>query len=207
MHFSKEVVVCPWEKKPDVELVDPTGELLTIYLDVTLPALHQEAIKSRIDVFSRARAVKNKSYPRKDEHGRLLTESSCLQFNLTSMGGLCDEGHEFLRVCRKRNPEKTKHLIDVLVTQHSRWVASRMRRALFGQATSSAVESSDHEQQHVSAQCTRTTDFKTQPVKSSSRNTAGSMKRLKAAFFNSIETPRVDSQMGQDGEIFSPSPS
>ena len=42
---DKEVVVRPWEKKPDVELVDPTGELLTIYLDVTLPALHQEAIK------------------------------------------------------------------------------------------------------------------------------------------------------------------
>ena len=57
---DKEVVVCPWDKKPDVELVDPTGELLTIYLDVTLPALHQEAIKSRTDVFKRARAVKNK---------------------------------------------------------------------------------------------------------------------------------------------------
>ena len=39
------------------------------------------------------------------------------------------------------------------------------------------------------------------------RNTAGSMKRLKAAFFNSIETPKVDSQIGQDGEIFDPSPS
>ena len=48
---------------------------------------------------------------------------------------------------------------------------------------------------------------RTQPVKSGSRNTAGSMKRLKAAFFNSIETPRVDSQIGQDGEIFDPSPS
>ena len=57
---DKEVVVCPWEKKPDVELVDPTGELLTIYLDITLPALHQEAIKSRTEVFKRARAVKNK---------------------------------------------------------------------------------------------------------------------------------------------------
>jgi hypothetical protein len=88
---DKEVVVCPWEKKPDVELVDPSGELLTIYLDVTLPALHQEAIKSRTEVFKRARSVKNKSYPRKDENGRLLTESSCLPFILTSMGGLCEE--------------------------------------------------------------------------------------------------------------------
>ena len=41
---DKEVVVCPWEKKPDVELKDPSGELLTLYLDITLPALHQEAI-------------------------------------------------------------------------------------------------------------------------------------------------------------------
>ena len=121
------------------------------------------------------------------------------------MGDLCEEGHEFLRVCRKRNPEKTKHLIDVLVTQHSRWVASCMRRALFGQATSSAVESCDHEQQQVSSQCARTTGFRTQPVKNSFRNTAGSMRLRKAAFSNSIETPTVDSQIGQDGEIFPPS--
>ena len=141
---DKEVVVCPWEKKPDVELVDPSGELLTIYLDITLPALHQEAIKSRTDVFKRACAVTNKSYPRKDEHGRLLTESSCLPFILTSMGGLCEEGHEFLRVCRKRNPEKTQHLIDVLVAQHSRWVATRIRRAFW--------TSCDHERQKVSSQ-------------------------------------------------------
>ena len=61
--------------------------------------------------------------------------------------------------------------------------------------------------QQVSLQCTRATGFRTQPVKSSSRNTAGSMKRLKSAFFNSIENSKVDSQIGQDGEIFHPSPS
>ena len=43
---SKEVVVAPWFKKPDVELFDASGKLLTIYLDVTLPALHQEAVTS-----------------------------------------------------------------------------------------------------------------------------------------------------------------
>ena len=58
---DKEVVVCLWEKRADVERVDRTGELLTIYLDVTLPVLHQEAIKSRTEVFKHARAVKNKS--------------------------------------------------------------------------------------------------------------------------------------------------
>ena len=34
------VVVCPWEKKPDVELKDPTGELLSLYLDIILPGQH-----------------------------------------------------------------------------------------------------------------------------------------------------------------------
>ena len=151
--------------------------------------------------------MKTEQNPRKDEHGRFLTESSCLPFILTSMGGLCEEGQELLRVCRKRNPEKTKHLIDVLVTQHSRWVASRMRRSLFGQATSTAVETCDHEQQQLSSQCARTAGFRAQSDKNSSRNTAGSMRRLKAAFPNSIETPKVGSQIGQDGEIFPSSPS
>jgi hypothetical protein len=64
---SKEVVVAPWFKKPDVELVDASGELLTIYLDVTLPALHQEAILSR----EKCTAAREK---RRQEHirGRIL---------------------------------------------------------------------------------------------------------------------------------------
>ena len=49
------------------------------------------------------------------------------------MGGLCTEGHEFLRVCKKKNIEKTQHMIDVLITQHARWTARRIKRALFGQ--------------------------------------------------------------------------
>ena len=165
-----------------------------IYLDVTLPALHQEAIKSRTEVFKRARSIKNKSYPRKDENGRLLTESSCLPFILTSMGGLCEEGHEFLRVCRKRNPEKTKHLIDVLVTQHSRWVASRLRRSLFGQATSIP-------------QVPRTCDHKHTQVYKQSRKVSGKMTRLKAAFSDSGGPVAVESRVGQDGDIFPSLPS
>ena len=50
------------------------------------------------------------------------------------MGGLCSEGHEFLRICKKRNPVAAHHMIDVLVTQHSRWTARRLHRALFGQS-------------------------------------------------------------------------
>ena len=69
---SKEVVVAPWFKKPDVELFDASGELLTIYLDVTLPSLHQEAVTSREQVYEKARQAKAKAYPRKDSSGRLL---------------------------------------------------------------------------------------------------------------------------------------
>ena len=131
---SKEVVVAPWFKKPDVELFDASGELLTIYLDVTLPALHQEAITSREEIYENARQVKAKAYPRKDSSGRLLSENFCVPFILTSMGGLCDEGHDFLRLCRKRNKGATMHLLDVLVTQHAKWTAKRVRRGLFGQS-------------------------------------------------------------------------
>ena len=56
------------------------------------------------------------------------------------MGGLCDEGVEFLRLCNKRNPEKAQHLQDVLVTQHARWTARRIRRALFGQSLPRQIE-------------------------------------------------------------------
>ena len=131
---SKEVVVAPWFKKPDVEFFDASGELLPIYLDVTLPALHQEAITSREEIYDNARKLKAKSYPRKDSAGRLQNESFCLPFILTSMGGLCEEGHEFLRLCKKRNKGATLHLLDVLVTQHAKWTANRLRRGLFGQS-------------------------------------------------------------------------
>merc|ERR1712118_59218 len=58
----------------------------------------------------------------------------CLPFILTSVGGLCEEGHEFIRLCKKRNKGATMHLLDVLVTQHAKWTAKRIRRGLFGQS-------------------------------------------------------------------------
>jgi hypothetical protein len=120
-------------KKPDVEYFDASGELLTIYLDITLPALHQEGITYREEVYENARQLQAKAYPRKDSAGRLLNYSFCLPFILTSMGGLCEEGHEFLRLCKERNKGATAHLLDVLFTQHAEWTAKRIRRGLFGQ--------------------------------------------------------------------------
>ena len=52
----------------------------------------------------------------------------------------------------------------------------------------------------------KTTGFGAELVKNSCRNTAGSMRRLKPAFSNIIETT-ADSQRGQDGEIFPAPPS
>ena len=101
---------------------------------MTLPALHQEAITSREKVFDNARKAKAKAYPRKDASGRLLTESACIPFILSSMGGLCKEGHQFLKICKKKDPVATLRMIDVLVTQHSKWTARRVRRSLFGQS-------------------------------------------------------------------------
>ena len=73
MHFgfiaSKDVVVAPWFKNLLGDLRDSSGELLTIYLDVTLPALHQEAIVSCDEVYNNARKAKAAAYPRKDSSG------------------------------------------------------------------------------------------------------------------------------------------
>ena len=68
----KEVVVAPWTKKPDVEIIDPSGEFLNIYLDITLPALHQNASKTQDSVYKTARTAKTKQYPHKDHQGRLI---------------------------------------------------------------------------------------------------------------------------------------
>ena len=43
-------------------------------------------------------------------------------------------------------------MIGVLVTQHSKWIAGRIRRALFGQTTSSEVASTDYDWQKELAQ-------------------------------------------------------
>ena len=53
---------------------------------------------------------------------------------LPAWGGVYDEGHGFLRLCRKRNKGATLHHLDVLVTQHAKRTAKRVRRGLFGQS-------------------------------------------------------------------------
>ena len=112
---SKEVVVAPWFKKPDVELVDASGELLTIYLDVTLPALHQEAILSRDEVYSSARKAKAAAYQRNDSSGRLLNENVCVPFILTSMG-VCAEKDMTFCVLVKTCKNATRVQLSICLT-------------------------------------------------------------------------------------------
>ena len=98
------------------------------------PSVGDLSIFSREEVYSSARKAKAAAYPRKDSAGRLVNENFCVPFILTSMGGLCKEGHDFLRLCKKRNKGATLRLLDVLVAQHAKWTARRIRRALFGQS-------------------------------------------------------------------------
>merc|ERR1712224_977244 len=48
-------------------------------------------------------------------------------------GGSARRGMNFFASAKKRNKEATLHLLDVLVTQHAKWTAKRIRRGLFGQ--------------------------------------------------------------------------
>ena len=99
-----------------------------------MPALFQQSVSSGNDVYKNARKAKAKEYPLRDSQGRRNNPSPCLPFILTSMGRLCSEGHAFLKICRHRNSDRADLLLDVLVTQHSRWTARRIHRALFGQS-------------------------------------------------------------------------
>ena len=56
---SKEVVVAPWFKKPDVELVDASGELLTIYLD-DIMSFFQLCIKRQLFLVTKCTALHGK---------------------------------------------------------------------------------------------------------------------------------------------------
>ena len=134
---------------------------------------------------------------KKDLEGRLLNTSTCLPFILSTMGGLCAEAHEFLRICKKRSLTKAEHMMDVLVTQHSRWTARRLHRALFGQClinffgSAWTPEASLSEPPHCSMKCKNNNH-------SSSQLT---FKRLAQAFNAASEDP---SQSSSDSNVAFP---
>jgi len=68
-----------------------------------------------------------------DRQSRHTNANVFVPFIITSMGGLRKEGHSFSRVCTKKDLEQMHHVMDVLITQHSKWTARRIKRSLFGQ--------------------------------------------------------------------------
>ena len=74
------------------------------------------------------------AYPCKDAEDRLLTESSCIQFIFTRIGGWCDEGVDFLWLCSKQNLAKAQHCEDMLAIQRARWTGRSLSRGIFCQS-------------------------------------------------------------------------
>ena len=104
-------------------------------------------------------------------------------------------------------------MIDVLVTQHSKWIAGRIRGALFGQTTSSEVASTDHDWQKELAQkpVTNATSFKSSSVGKKPQSTCGqrAVTRRVATWrvdprVRTEETANVGNNVGQNGEVFFP---
>ena len=112
------------------------------------------------------------------------------------------------RVYRKRNSDKTKDVIDVLVTQHAKWIASRLRRPLFGRLTASALASTSRgpEQLTKLAQKPNATNSRAQNVAVRTHNNCGQMRRPKAVFSNSEEATKVGCNILQNGDVSPPSP-
>lgn len=156
-------------------------------------------------MYNGARKEKAKEYPRKDLEGRLLNQSGCLPFILTSMGGLCSEGHEFIRICKKRNLLEAEHMLDVLVTQHSRWTARRLHRALFGQSLINFVGDSWSPEGSISEQSQRCKrKGATDPAKS--QFALRRLSQAQQASTEDIAQAHESASESQESEVFDPAP-
>ena len=72
-----------------------------------------------------------------------------------------------MKICKKKDKVATFRMIDVLVTQHSKWTARRVRRALFGQ---SLVDFKADPRVAVKSQCdSKAKDAKKKVVRKRSR--------------------------------------
>ena len=134
---DSEIPVPQWQKRPDVQWVDPAGQVWSFFLDVTIPAHYQEAHASNEDVLSAARREKS-VYVTRDDAGQRVIEAQPVPFVVTSMGLFCSEAHDFFRFCYGRNPRATYALQDCLAVQHAKWIAHRLYRGLGPHRDSSA---------------------------------------------------------------------
>ena len=127
---SKEVPVAAWRKRPDNEIVDPTGAEATSWVDVSIRALVQESMLPLETLLQNAVRDKRRECPVKDAEGRHVVQGDFVPFVMSNMGSLDSGAHKFLRKLRKKDPKRTEHLMDVLVVQHAKWIARRLRRSL-----------------------------------------------------------------------------
>ena len=127
---SKEVTVPAWRKRPDNEIVDPTGQEATAWVDVSIRALVQEKMLPMKQLMQYAVQEKRGQYPLKTSEGHRKVSGDFVPFVMTNMGSLDKAAHQFLRKLRKKNRKRTDHLMDVLVVQHAKWIARRLQRSL-----------------------------------------------------------------------------
>ena len=127
---SKEVTVPAWRKRPDNEIVDPTGQEATAWVDVCIRALVQEKMLPLKQLMQYAVQEKRGQYPLKTSQGHRVVSGDFVPFVMTNMGSLDKAAHQFLRKLRKKSRKRTDHLMDVLVVQHAKWIARRLQRSL-----------------------------------------------------------------------------
>ena len=127
---SKEVTVPAWRKRPDNELVDPTGQEATAWVDVSIRALVQEKMLPLKQIVQYAVQEKRGMFPLKNSQGHRVVSGDFVPFVMTNMGSLDKAAHQFLRKLRKKSRQRTDHLMDVLVVQHAKWIARRLQRCL-----------------------------------------------------------------------------
>ena len=99
---SKEVTVPAWRKRPDNELVDPTGQEATAWVDVSIRALVQEKMLPLKQIVQYAVQEKRGMFPLKNSQGHRVVSGDFVPFVMTNMGSLDKAAHQFLRKLQRR---------------------------------------------------------------------------------------------------------
>ena len=127
---SKEATVPAWRKRPNNEIVDPTVQEATSWVDVSIRAMVQEKMLPLKQIVQYAVQEKHGMFPLKNSQGHRVVSGDFVPFVMTNMGSLDKAAHQFLRKLRKKSRQRTDHLMDVLVVQHAKWIARRLQRCL-----------------------------------------------------------------------------
>ena len=86
-----------WRKRPDNEIVDPTGKEATAWVDVSIRALVQEKMLPLKQLMQYTVREKRGEFPLKDSQGHRVVSGDFVPFVMTNMGSLDKAAHQFLR--------------------------------------------------------------------------------------------------------------